>query len=195
MATRHDEERKGSPVIRAGLGGFLLGAGTVLFVLWLYRSPDTRGVQVGEDGPPPVVVPSDVEAPVPPSPSTPAARPGVEAPPPPASAEGSDSSRPWLKENPSTAPSGDLAQRGLLVPVQGIQAEKLLDTFGDSRGGGERVHQAMDIMAPEGTPVLAIEDGKIEKLFNSKQGGLTIYQFDPSGTYAYYYAQIGRAHV
>jgi murein DD-endopeptidase MepM/ murein hydrolase activator NlpD len=184
---RQEEQRKGAPVIRAGLGGFLLGAGTVLFMLWLYRSPETRGVNLGEDGPPPVVVPSDVEAPV-----TPSTDPGVEETPPPTSAEGGSDARPWLRGQSPTAPSGDLAQRGLLVPVQGIQAEKLQDTFDDARGGGERVHQAMDIMAPEGTPVLAIEDGRIEKLFESKQGGLTIYQFDPSRTYAYYYAHLQR---
>jgi murein DD-endopeptidase MepM/ murein hydrolase activator NlpD len=177
MTTRQEEQRRGAPVIRAGLGGFLLGAATVLFILWLYRSPETRGVQVGEDGMPPVVVPSDVEAPV-----TPSTDPDVAETPPPTSAEGF----------PSVVPPGDLAQRGLLVPVHGIQPDKLQDTFDDARGGGERVHQAMDIMAPEGTPVLAIEDGKIEKLFESKQGGLTIYQFDPTATYAYYYAHLQR---
>lgn len=186
MTTKQEEQRRGAPVIWAGLGGFLLGAATVLFVLWLYRSPETRGVQVGEDGPPPVVVPTEPEAPV-----TPSTDPDVEETPPPTSAEGADESRPWLKDSP-TVPSGDLAERGLLVPVQGIQPNKLQDTFDDARGGGERVHQAMDIMAPEGTPVLAIEDGKIEKLFESKQGGLTIYQFDPTGTYAYYYAHLQR---
>lgn len=186
MTTRQEEQRRGAPVIRAGLGGFLLGAATVLFVLWLYRSPDTRGVQVGEDGASRVVVPSETEAPV-----TPSTDPDVEETPPPSSAEGGNESRPWLKD-PPTAPSGDLAQRRLMVPVQGIQPDKLQDTYDDARGGGERVHQAMDIMAPQGTPVLAVEDGKIEKLFESKQGGLTIYQFDPSRTYAYYYAHLQR---
>ncbi|HET9211963.1 MAG TPA: M23 family metallopeptidase [Thermoanaerobaculia bacterium] len=186
MTTRQEEQRRGAPVIRAGLGGFLLGAATVLFVLWLYRSPDTRGVQVGEDGASRVVVPSETEAPV-----TPSTDPDVEKTPPPSSAEGGNESRPWLKD-PPTVPSGDLAQRRLMVPVQGIQPDKLQDTYDDARGGGERVHQAMDIMAPQGTPVLAVEDGKIEKLFESKQGGLTIYQFDPSRTYAYYYAHLQR---
>ena len=48
----------------------------------------------------------------------------------------------------------------------------------------------MDIMAPRGTPVLAVEEGRVEKLFTSKQGGLTLYQFDPSGEYCYYYAHL-----
>jgi murein DD-endopeptidase MepM/ murein hydrolase activator NlpD len=75
------------------------------------------------------------------------------------------------------------------VPVQGIARAALSDTFDDARGG-ERRHEALDIMAPAGTPVLAAADGHIEKLFDSKQGGLTIYQFEPSGRYAYYYAHL-----
>lgn len=78
---------------------------------------------------------------------------------------------------------------GLLIPVTGIQAAQLTDTFNDARGGG-RVHDAMDIMAPKGTPVIAVNDGKIVKLFNSKQGGLTVYQFNPEETHAYYYAHL-----
>ena len=77
----------------------------------------------------------------------------------------------------------------LLIPVQGTTAAQLRDTFADARGEG-RVHDAIDIMAPAGTPVLAVADGHVEKLFDSKQGGLTLYQFDPSGTYAYYYAHL-----
>jgi len=75
------------------------------------------------------------------------------------------------------------------VPVQGIRREDLRDTFTDARGQG-RVHDAIDIMAPRTTPVLAVEAGRIAKLFNSKQGGLTIYQFDPTETYCYYYAHL-----
>jgi|CXWL01.1.fsa_nt_gi murein DD-endopeptidase MepM/ murein hydrolase activator NlpD len=81
-----------------------------------------------------------------------------------------------------------LRERSLAVPVRGIEKKALRDTFKDSRGG--RVHQAMDIMAPRGTPVLAVDDGRVEKLFTSKQGGLTIYQFDPAGEYCYYYAHL-----
>ena len=78
---------------------------------------------------------------------------------------------------------------GLLVPVEGIAASALSDTFSDARGS-DRVHDAIDIMAPHGTPVLAVADGHVEKLFDSKQGGLTLYQFDPSGTFVYYYAHL-----
>jgi murein DD-endopeptidase MepM/ murein hydrolase activator NlpD len=79
----------------------------------------------------------------------------------------------------------------LSIPVAGVAADSLLDTFSDSRSEG-RVHDAIDIMAPRGTPVLAATDGRIVKLFTSKQGGLTVYEFDPSETYAYYYAHLDR---
>lgn len=79
---------------------------------------------------------------------------------------------------------------GLLIPVQGVAAAQLSDTFNDQRGGGARSHEALDIMAARGTQVLAAIDGPVAKLFTSDQGGLTIYQFDPASTHAYYYAHL-----
>ncbi len=79
----------------------------------------------------------------------------------------------------------------LLVPVEGIKASQLSDTFDQPRGK-ERHHEALDIIAPKGTKVLAVADGKVVKLFNSKPGGLTVYQFDPTETHAYYYAHLER---
>ena len=78
----------------------------------------------------------------------------------------------------------------LQMPVQGVASKDLSDTYTDQRGGGARVHEALDIMAPRGTPVLATDDGRIAKLFLSKPGGITIYQFDPRGRFAYYYAHL-----
>ena len=84
----------------------------------------------------------------------------------------------------------DLDDRNLAIPVDGIDEDDLRDTFSDARGG--HAHEALDIMAPRNTPVLAVEGGTIQKLFTSKAGGFTIYQFDPSSTFSYYYAHLDR---
>jgi peptidoglycan LD-endopeptidase LytH len=92
---------------------------------------------------------------------------------------------------PKTAPEAkDLAARGLTIPVQGIAADKLVRSYHDARGGRE--HEALDILAPRNSPVVAVEDGTIAKLFISKAGGITIYQFDPGKDYSYYYAHLER---
>jgi len=85
-----------------------------------------------------------------------------------------------------------LAARRLLIPVEGVRASELRHTFADRRDGGGRPHEALDILAPRGTPVFAVDDGRLVKLFTSVPGGLTVYQFDPSGRYAYYYAHLDR---
>ncbi len=77
----------------------------------------------------------------------------------------------------------------LIVPVQGVEPSALIDTYNQKRGS-DRIHEALDIMAAKGTPVLATADGTIKKLFKSVPGGLTIYEFDPSETFAYYYAHL-----
>jgi murein DD-endopeptidase MepM/ murein hydrolase activator NlpD len=79
----------------------------------------------------------------------------------------------------------------LLVPVEGVAYSTLTDTFDQPRGQ-ERHHEALDIMAPKGTPVRAVGDGKVVKLFESRAGGTTLYQFDPEGKHAYYYAHLDR---
>ena len=78
----------------------------------------------------------------------------------------------------------------LIVPVADADRARMVDTFAESRGG--RRHEATDIMAPRGTAVLAAGDGTIEKLFLSARGGITIYQFDPTRTWCYYYAHLDR---
>jgi murein DD-endopeptidase MepM/ murein hydrolase activator NlpD len=84
----------------------------------------------------------------------------------------------------------ELRRRHLSLPVNGVRAEQLVATFDEARG--DRPHEAIDIMSARGTPVVATEDGKIAKLFWSKAGGHTIYQFDPSERYVYYYAHLDR---
>jgi murein DD-endopeptidase MepM/ murein hydrolase activator NlpD len=86
--------------------------------------------------------------------------------------------------------AGTLASRGLAIPVSGVSARDLANTYSDRRG--EKSHEAIDIAAPRGTPVVAVDDGRIVKLFTSVAGGLTIYQFDREQRFAYYYAHLDR---
>ncbi|MEO8505602.1 MAG: M23 family metallopeptidase [Acidobacteriota bacterium] len=104
-----------------------------------------------------------------------------------------------LGTRPTVTPAGvevlnvspvDLERRALLIPVDGIRPQDLRDSFDEGRRG--HTHEAIDILAPRNTPVRAVEDGVIAKLFNSVPGGITIYQFDPAGDYCYYYAHLQR---
>jgi peptidoglycan LD-endopeptidase LytH len=80
---------------------------------------------------------------------------------------------------------------GLAVPVEGVKPDQLVDTYTQARAGGARRHDAIDIMAPEGTPVLAAADGRVEKLFYSDGGGgNTVYVRSPDGRWDYYYAHL-----
>ncbi|MET1109966.1 MAG: M23 family metallopeptidase, partial [Allosphingosinicella sp.] len=96
-------------------------------------------------------------------------------------------------------PSSDPTSRGALVrgpsgvaiPVAGVKASELQDTYTQSRSGGARVHNAIDIMAPHGTPVIAAAPGTVEKLFNSQGGGgITAYVRSPDGRWIFYYAHL-----
>ncbi len=170
IAKKTAEKKRGSwKVPFAGLAGFALGAATVLLIVWLYGG-----------GSPPEAAPPFGRAPAP------AAPPAVSTPP---SSTPPPATSPPVLAPPAAAPPADLARRDLLLPVQGMRREDLHDTFNEARGR-DRVHEAIDIIAPRNTPVLAVEGGRIAKLFSSNLGGLTIYQFDPTETYCYYYAHL-----
>jgi peptidoglycan LD-endopeptidase LytH len=92
---------------------------------------------------------------------------------------------------PSPDSPAELEERDLAIPVDGIKREQLTRSFDQMRGSARR-HQAIDILAPRNTPVMAVEEGVIARLFYSKAGGITIYQFDPTERYCYYYAHLER---
>ncbi|WP_340314741.1 M23 family metallopeptidase [Rhizorhabdus argentea] len=87
------------------------------------------------------------------------------------------------------APLAMASPGALVIPVAGVGADQLSDTFDDARGEG-RVHDAIDIMAPRGTPVIAAAAGTVEKIFDSKLGGLTVYVRRPGGQWVDYYAHL-----
>jgi murein DD-endopeptidase MepM/ murein hydrolase activator NlpD len=79
--------------------------------------------------------------------------------------------------------------RGMLVPVAGITVPQLRDSFDEGRDG-ERVHRALDILAPRGTPVLSADDGRVLRVRANALGGNTVYATDPQGRVVYYYAHL-----
>jgi murein DD-endopeptidase MepM/ murein hydrolase activator NlpD len=82
----------------------------------------------------------------------------------------------------------ELRKKHLGLPVKDAAIEKMKGSFYELRGA--QMHEAVDILQPRNTPVLAVEDGVVAKLFTSRFGGLTIYQFDPTRKYIYYYAHL-----
>ncbi len=99
--------------------------------------------------------------------------------------------------DPKAAPPVTVAEgvvvgpAGLVIPVAGVKPSELVDTYTQARAGGVRRHDAIDIMAAEGTPVIAAADGIVEKLFFSQGGGgITVYIRSPDQRWIYYYAHL-----
>ena len=90
------------------------------------------------------------------------------------------------KMSASSIPAGG----GLVIPVAGVRPDQLRDTWGDARADGTRQHHAIDIMAPRGTPVLAAASGTIERIFESKAGGRTVYVRRSDPAWQDYYAHL-----
>lgn len=173
--TPHPGQSRGvmSWLVFAGALGFLAGMLVMAAIVTIFPS----GAAIVADVPVEAasagieVVPGKTETPppvAPPPPRTVAAAPAISA-----------------------NPFEELRQRHLTLPVQGIRQQDLRDTFNQMRGATRR-HEAIDVLAPRHTPVLAVEDGRIARLFFSEAGGITIYQFDPTDNYVYYYAHLER---
>jgi len=89
---------------------------------------------------------------------------------------------------PAPAPTAPDDAASLGMPIAGVDPHTLHSSFSQTRGG--HAHEALDIMAPRGAEVLAVAAGNVVKLFTSKPGGLTVYQFDDTRTWCYYYAHL-----
>ncbi len=171
-------ERKGSVtswLVFAAALGFLAGMLVMAAVVTIFPS----GAAIVADAPVAASAPTKVDVEV--KPSLKETPPPVSPPP-----ELTVAAAPAI----SADPFADLRQRQLTLPVEGIKKEELRDNFNEMRG--PRRHEAIDVLAPRNTPVLAVEDGTIAKLFYSEAGGITIYQFDPTENYVYYYAHLER---
>ncbi|HYE13972.1 MAG TPA: M23 family metallopeptidase [Pyrinomonadaceae bacterium] len=170
------------------IAGLLLAALGAL-VWYLTANYSTRPVTPIE--PPRPGAPSDVPSPT----ETPTPEPTPE-PTPQASPMGSppESPEPTPYASPRPTPPPPISSASpprLLIPVAGVKPEQLRDTYTDSRSEG-RPHNAIDIEAPRGTPVLAAADGRILRLFKSVKGGLTVYQLGTDERTVFYYAHLDR---
>ena len=172
--------------------GFCLGALATTFVTW---RRDVLGLA------PAAADPADPPAATSIGPST---GPQSRAPGAGADDDGTPAAGEIVRTAPSVGPAGTaparapaagsdidtLRARQLRIPIDGVARAALQPSFDQPRGG--RRHEAIDILSARGTPVRAVEAGVIARLFTSERGGLTVYQYDPSGRYFYYYAHLDR---
>jgi murein DD-endopeptidase MepM/ murein hydrolase activator NlpD len=170
------------------LGAVLAVAAGVVIGTWFRPAATTQAAPAANPPPAGAVA----VAPLPADASATAPAPALQTPPGAAAAEPAPNTDATPAALAVPADASDLSRlraRDLEIPVRGFRASELSDNYTQGRAGGA-LHEALDIMAPRGTPVLAVEDGRIAKLFLSKPGGITLYQFDPSGEFAYYYAHL-----
>jgi peptidoglycan LD-endopeptidase LytH len=170
------------------VAAFALGfaAGTAVLALVLLASGNLyRPVAAkGEPRAAPAVV-------CPPAPASPARAPAKLPPPPEQRLPAPQPITPPAPVPPSLAPPhAPRKSLALAMPIAGLDPAKLTDTFHEMRDGHR--HEALDIMAPRGTPVVAVDEGNVAKLFTSQRGGLTVYQFNDARDLCYYYAHLER---
>jgi murein DD-endopeptidase MepM/ murein hydrolase activator NlpD len=123
------------------------------------------------------------------NPSQTAAEPSGATAPPPVKPLASPGDQPRIASAPAGLPGASSATK-LRVPIDGVSIASFKGGFAEVRGG--HPHEAVDVVVPRGTPIHAVQDGTIAKLFFSKRGGTTIYQFDPDERLCYYYAHLER---
>ena len=166
--------------------GFIAVVGSIAALVWVlnnrsrFQSAKSTQTEIS-----PAISTAISPTPAPPS-SMPTIQSGTEPTPP---SVNQTESAPQPSETAQPSPNLSPSSTELLIPVAGVRPEQLRDTFQESRSEG-RVHDAIDIPAPRGTPVLAAADGRILKLFQSKPGGTTLYQLSTDNRTVYYYAHL-----
>ncbi|MBB3033048.1 M23 family metallopeptidase [Alteriqipengyuania lutimaris] len=80
----------------------------------------------------------------------------------------------------------------LVIPVLNVRPDDLSDSFLAERGDGSRLHEAIDIMAPKGTSVIAAAPGTIERIYQSQTGGNSLYVRSSDKRTIYYYAHLDK---